>query len=131
MVRLDTKLVESNFESRKKCQLLVLCTRQLKLGWFVFYKNAKTQQLKSKQRVYFDFSQSTFFLFFRHSNLPIVHINFIKLTFKMASIEDVLAALKQNNEALEQNLKLIEALKKSQEFLERTKVSNDFSVSDI
>jgi hypothetical protein len=44
-------------------------------------------------------------------------------------LEDILAACQNNSKAIEQNLQLIEALKSSKDLLERTKISNDFTVS--
>ena len=44
-------------------------------------------------------------------------------------IDDLVAAAKGNSEAIQQNLKLIEAHNKTLELLEWTKVNNNFSVS--
>ena len=44
-------------------------------------------------------------------------------------IEDLVAASKDNLEAIEQNIKLMESLHKNVELLDWTKVNNNFTVS--
>ena len=45
--------------------------------------------------------------------------------------DDLVEAANNNREAMEQNIKLQESLNKNVELLERTKVSNDFTVSSF
>jgi hypothetical protein len=45
--------------------------------------------------------------------------------------DDLIEAANNNREAMEQNIKLQESLNKNVELLERTKVSNDFTVSSL
>ena len=46
-------------------------------------------------------------------------------------LKDLVAAVKSNSEAIEQNLKLIESLNNNVELLEQTKVSHNFTVSNF